>query len=135
MANKEQFYFPVIWERISPGGDEMKVRELMTGNVIPIHPEETVQVAARTLKQHNIGFLPVCGSDGKLCGLVTDRDLVTRCIAANRSPAKTTVREVMTGQVMIMTSEFYGIEDPTPEQMAALLLLLAASRLACWLSI
>ncbi len=77
----------------------MKVRNIMSDRVIKIHPEETVQVAARTLKQHNVGFLPVCGSDGKLCGLVTDRDLITRCVAANLSPEKTPVRQVMTGQV------------------------------------
>ena len=78
----------------------MKVRNIMSQQVIKIHPEETVQVAARTLKQHNIGFLPVCGSDGKLCGLVTDRDLITRCVAANLPPEKTAVRQVMTGQVL-----------------------------------
>lgn len=78
----------------------MKVRNIMSDQVVRIHPEETVQVAARTLQQHNIGFLPVCGSDGRLRGLVTDRDLVTRCIAANLSPEKTTVSQVMTGQVI-----------------------------------
>lgn len=77
----------------------MKVRNIMSDRVIKIHPEETVQVAARTLKQHNIGFLPVCGSDGKLCGLITDRDLITRCVAANLPPEKTSVRQIMTGQV------------------------------------
>ena len=78
----------------------MKVREVMTSPVIKIHPDETVEVAARTLAQYNIGILPVCDKGGNVCGMVTDRDLVTRCIAANRSPAKTTVREVMTGQVL-----------------------------------
>lgn len=78
----------------------MKVREVMTGPVIRIHPEETVCVAARTLTNHNIGILPVCGSDGRLCGLVTDRDLVTRCVASGRDPGRTQVREVMTGRVI-----------------------------------
>ena len=78
----------------------MKVREVMTGPVIRIHPEETVSVAARTLANHNIGILPVCGSDGRLCGLVTDRDLVTRCMASGRDPGRTQVREVMTGRVI-----------------------------------
>ena len=78
----------------------MKVNEIMTDSVVKIHPEETVQVAARTLKQHNIGFLPVCGSDGKICGLLTDRDLITRCVAANLNPETTTVRQVMTGRVL-----------------------------------
>ena len=78
----------------------MKVNEIMSNAVVKIHPEETVQVAARTLKQHNIGFLPVCGTDGKLCGLLTDRDLITRCVAANLNPENTTVRQVMTSRVL-----------------------------------
>lgn len=78
----------------------MKLREVMTNPVIRIHPDESVSVAARTLANYNIGALPVCGSDGRVCGLVTDRDIVTRCLAANRSPAATTVREVMTTNVI-----------------------------------
>ena len=78
----------------------MKIRDIMTDSVVKIHPEETVAVAARTLAHYNIGILPVCGGDGRVCGLVTDRDLVTRCMAAGRSPENTRVREVMTGQVV-----------------------------------
>ena len=77
----------------------MKVREIMTKQVIPIAPTESVEVAARTLAQYNIGSLPVCGSDGALCGVVTDRDLVTRCVAAGKIPGKTRVREVMSSAV------------------------------------
>lgn len=78
----------------------MKLRDVMSNPVIRIRPEESVAVAARTLARYNIGALPVCGSDGRVCGLVTDRDIVTRCLAANRSPSTTTVREVMTAQVV-----------------------------------
>ena len=78
----------------------MKVRDVMTNPVIRINPEESVAVAARTLEHYNIGILPVCGYDGNVCGLVTDRDLVTRCLASGRSPMKTPVREVMTSQVI-----------------------------------
>ena len=78
----------------------MKLRELMTRNVIRIHPEEPVEVAARTLTQYNIGALPVCGRDGQLYGIVTDRDLVTRCMARGRSPGCVKVREVMSGAVI-----------------------------------
>lgn len=74
----------------------MKLRDVMTNPVIRIHPEESVAVAARTLTHYNIGILPVCGSDGRVCGLLTDRDIVTRCLAAGRSAANTTVRDVMT---------------------------------------
>ena len=78
----------------------MKVRDIMTDSVIKIHPEETVEVAARALTRYNIGALPVCDDKGAICGMVTDRDLVTRCIASNRSAADTTVRQIMTGQVL-----------------------------------
>lgn len=78
----------------------MKLRDVMTHPCIRIRPEETVAVAARTLNRYNIGALPVCGSDGRLCGLVTDRDIVIRCLAADRSPFSTTVRDVMTSQVV-----------------------------------
>ena len=78
----------------------MKLREIMTPNPVRIEPDTTVDVAARLLAQYNIGMLPVCTSDGALRGLVTDRDIVTRCLAAGRSPAHTGVREVMTQRVV-----------------------------------
>ncbi len=78
----------------------MKLRDVMTNPVIRIHPEESVAVAARTLERYNIGALPVCGHDGKMCGLLTDRDIVTRCLAAGRSPSTTKVADVMTSKVI-----------------------------------
>ena len=62
----------------------MKLRDVMTNPVIRIHPDESVAVAARTLNRYNIGALPVCGSDGRVCGLISDRDIVTWCLAAGR---------------------------------------------------
>lgn len=78
----------------------MKIRDVMTDNVIKIHPDESVSVAARTLTHYNIGALPVCGSNGEICGLVTDRDLVIRCLASGRQPENTRVRDVMTASVV-----------------------------------
>ena len=78
----------------------MKVREIMTTNVVRIHPDEPVEVAARTLTHYNIGAVPVCNSDGRLCGMVTDRDMVTRCLAAGKDPERTKVADVMTGGVI-----------------------------------
>ena len=83
----------------------MKIREVMTNRVVKIHPEESVSVAARTLQHYNIGALPVCGYDGALCGVVTDRDLVTRCLAAGGKPEQMKVREVMTGKVISATPD------------------------------
>ena len=74
----------------------MKLKDLMASQVVRISPEETVAVAARLLARSNVGSLPVCGPDGSLKGLVTDRDLVIRCLAAGKQPEKTKIREVMT---------------------------------------
>ena len=78
----------------------MKIRDVMSAPAVSIAPGESVEVAARTLARYNIGALPVCAANGKLCGVVTDRDLVTRCVAANRNPAATPVRDVMTRDVI-----------------------------------
>ena len=77
----------------------MKVKDIMTSPAIHISPNESVEVAARTLAHYNIGVLPVCNGNGTLCVMVTDRDLVIRCVAANKEPGKTTVADIMTGQV------------------------------------
>ena len=78
----------------------MKIRDVMSQPVIRIGADETVEVAARTLAHYNIGALPVCGSDGRVRGLVTDRDLVTRCLAAGRNPSNTKVSQIMSGTVV-----------------------------------
>ena len=78
----------------------MKVREIMTTKVVRIGPWEPAEVAARTLTHYNIGALPVCGDDGRLCGVVTDRDLVTRCMAPGKAAGEVKVRDVMTGRVI-----------------------------------
>lgn len=83
----------------------MKIRDIMSNTVVRIHPEETVAVAARQLAHYNIGALPVCGNDGRVLGVVTDRDLVIRCLASGRTPEKTRVREVMTGAVVSVTPD------------------------------
>lgn len=83
----------------------MTLRDIMTKQVIRIRPEEPVSVAARTLEHYNIGILPVCGNDGRLCGMVTDRDIVTRCLASGRAAEATTVKDVMTSQVVSGTPD------------------------------
>ena len=78
----------------------MKLRDIMTRSPVKIHPEESVAVAARMLARYNIGALPVCEGDGELCGVVTDRDLVTRCMALEGAMSQMRVRDVMTGRVI-----------------------------------
>ena len=78
----------------------MTLKDLMTARPVQISPEETVAVAARTLARCNIGSLPVCDQSGVLKGVVTDRDLVIRCLAAGRKPEETKVWEIMTTGVV-----------------------------------
>lgn len=73
----------------------MQVGDLMNSNVISVAPEESVAFASRLLSRHNIGALPVCTADGKLRGIVTDRDIVLRCVAAENDPEQTPVRDIM----------------------------------------
>ena len=76
----------------------MEVKDIMTHSVVTVDASESVELAARTMARHNVGALPVV-SGGKLCGMLTDRDIVTRCLAANRIPGTTTVKQVMTEQI------------------------------------
>ncbi len=68
----------------------------MNPSVVTVEPDSSAALAARLISRHNVGALPVCGSDRKLRGMVTDRDIVLRCVAAEEDPARTAVREVMT---------------------------------------
>ena len=78
----------------------MQVKDLMAESVVSVSPESTAEFAARMMARHNIGSLPVCGPDGRLRGVVTDRDIVTRCVAAEADPSDTAVREIMTRTVV-----------------------------------
>ena len=77
----------------------MEVRELMTTDVVSITPEESAALAARLLARHNLGALPVCTGDGQVEGIVTDRDIVLRCVAAEHDPLNQPVKEIMSGKV------------------------------------
>ncbi len=83
----------------------MKVHELMTGRVISVTPEDSVASAARLLQRHNIGAVPVCTEEGRLRGMLTDRDLALRCVAGSADPERTPVREVMSRGILTATPE------------------------------
>ncbi|MCD7859985.1 MAG: CBS domain-containing protein [Firmicutes bacterium] len=78
----------------------MTLNEIMSTNLVQIDPMESAAVAARALARYNVGALPVCDAGGRLRGIVTDRDLVVRCLALETSPANTRVEEVMTSRVV-----------------------------------
>lgn len=83
----------------------MKVREIMQSPVVCVGPGQSVETAAKVFRRYQIGALPVCNSQGMLCGMLTDRDLVIRCLAMGKLPAQTYVREIMTKQVISVSPD------------------------------
>ena len=78
----------------------MKVKECMTKNVICVGEHESAGVAARLMARYNLGSLPVRRLDGSLAGMLTDRDLVLRCMAADKNAGSVRVGSVMTGRIV-----------------------------------
>ena len=78
----------------------MKVKDCMSRNVVSVGAQEPVSVAARLMSRYNLGFLPVQGENGRLCGVLTDRDVVLRCVAAGKTAEQMRVSEVMSAGVL-----------------------------------
>lgn len=78
----------------------MKVSDIMSGRVVSIGQKEPVIAAARLLKRMNLGALPVTDDSGKLRGIITDRDIVLRCVAAGADPRTLEIREIMSRGVV-----------------------------------
>jgi CBS domain-containing protein len=53
----------------------------MTAGAECIGENETIQAAARKMRDLDVGSLPICGEDGRLKGMLTDRDIVLKCVA------------------------------------------------------
>jgi CBS domain-containing protein len=77
----------------------MQVREVMTPGVLCVAPDDTLQEAARKMKNFDVGPLPVCDG-GRLVGMLTDRDIVVRSVAAGCDPRAARVRDAMTPEVL-----------------------------------
>ena len=83
----------------------MLVSDIMNTDVISVSPDESALLAARLLSRHNVGSLPVCAEDGTLRGIVTDRDIVLRCVANGDRPSETPVRDIMSRSVVTAAPE------------------------------
>lgn len=77
----------------------MKVRDIMTKDPKVLTREDDVASAARLMRAEDIGFIPIVGdlSDRKLVGVITDRDIAVRCVAAERG-ANTPLAEFMSSE-------------------------------------
>ena len=78
----------------------MKCSEVMTKNPRTCAPTDTVQQAAQLMKTEDVGPIPVAGQDGRLEGIITDRDIVLKIVAEGRDPKTTKLSEVMTIDVV-----------------------------------
>src|SRR5262245_29481593 len=66
---------------------DMRCEEIMKQDVECVSPQDSVQMAAKRMRDENVGFLPVCGPGQKVMGTVTDRDLACRVLALGLSPS------------------------------------------------
>jgi CBS domain-containing protein len=77
----------------------MKVRDIMTTDLAVADPDTTIEEIASIMKEENVGSIPVCEEDDELVGIITDRDIVVRCIAEGKDPAEVTAEEFVSGEL------------------------------------
>ncbi|MFD7905052.1 CBS domain-containing protein [Kitasatospora sp. NPDC059722] len=70
-----------------------------------IREHETLATAARIMRDRDVGALPICGENEKLLGIVTDRDIVLKCIAEGRDPSAVTAGELAEGRPMTVEAD------------------------------
>src|SRR5215207_10068015 len=92
----------------------MKLHEVMTKDVETVHPEDTLQTAAKKMRDRNIGFLPVCDGD-RLIGVLSDRDLVVRALADGVNSS------VFVGRDLVTSPAIYCFDDQSLDEAAKLM--------------
>ena len=92
----------------------MKLSEIMTTEVEMVQPDDTLQMAARKMRDRDIGFLPVCDG-GALMGVLSDRDLAIRALAEGMDTTVMLSRDLMT------TPAIYGYEDQDVTEAAKIM--------------
>ncbi|MGP3637008.1 CBS domain-containing protein [Streptomyces sp. 24-1644] len=85
-------------------------RDIMTPDVTCIGANDSVLVAAHKMAELGVGALPICGPDERLRGVLTDRDIVIKVLAADKDPAETTAGELAQGEAVTV-----GADDDASE--------------------
>ena len=90
----------------------MKVREIMTKSPVFVTPDADLNEVAKLMDEHKIGMIPVVDNKDtlKVTGVVTDRDIVTRCVARQINPLMVQASEIMSNPVVSVREED-SIED------------------------
>lgn len=87
-------------------------RDLMTPGAECVQANETLVDAARKMRDLDVGALPICGEDNRLKGVLTDRDIVVRCIADGKSPSDTKASDLAQGKPVTI-----GADDSAEEAL------------------
>jgi len=83
----------------------MKIKDCMENNVWYLKPENTIQECAKLMSEKHIGCVPVCDDSNSIVGLVTDRDVILRCIACDKDCKTTKISEIMTTDICYCNSD------------------------------
>ena len=86
----------------------MLVKEIMSKRLVAVSPNDTISGAAELMQRHDIGTVLVCDSDG-LRGVVTDRDIVVRCVSAGKN-TNSKVSDIMTSSPVSISPESTSLE-------------------------
>ncbi|GAA4048837.1 CBS domain-containing protein [Agromyces indicus] len=73
-------------------------RDLMTPDPTCVKEDETLVDAARKMRDLDVGALPICGNDDRLKGMLTDRDIIVKCIADGGDPSSVTAGSLAEGK-------------------------------------
>jgi CBS domain-containing protein len=86
-------------------GNMATAKDIMHMGAECVPESETLDRAAQMMRDKQVGSLPICGTDNKLKGIITDRDIVVKCIASGRDPSQMTAGEMAQGKpVFVETS-------------------------------
>ncbi|MEU6977872.1 MULTISPECIES: CBS domain-containing protein [unclassified Streptomyces] len=73
-------------------------REIMHAGANCVQETESLMDAARRMSELNVGALPICGPDDRLHGIITDRDIVVKCLAKGKDPHRMTAGHLAQGK-------------------------------------
>ncbi|GAA3166131.1 CBS domain-containing protein [Planomonospora alba] len=80
-------------------------REIMTPNAECVNADEPVLKAAEKMARLGVGSLPICGTDDRLKGVLTDRDIVVKVLAQGKDPASCTAGELAQGEAVTIGAD------------------------------
>jgi CBS domain-containing protein len=80
-------------------------RDLMTPDPTCVKEDQTLVDAARLMRDLDVGALPICGNDDRLKGMLTDRDIVVRCIADGGDPSTVTAGSLAEGKPLTIGAD------------------------------